>query len=164
MILVNCLVASKLNYCNSLLHGAANKLLTVLQRLQNRAARIITHTPRHHHISGVRKELHWLPVKERIEYKVLLLCFKALKGLAPSYLSDLLEWYVPPRSLRSTSKNLLKEPRSRLKNFGDRSFRVAAPKLWNKLPDEMRKIDSVDLEQFKRLLKTHLFKQAYDCQ
>ena len=92
-------------------------------------------------------------------YKILLLAYKCLHGTAPSYLRELLKEYVPPRTLRSTSKNLLCEPRNNMKTYGDRSFSACAPELWNQLPDNIREAGSVTI--FKRRLKTHLFKDVY---
>ena len=86
-------------------------------------------TKKHDHITPVLKELHWLPVRKRIEFKILLLAYMCLHGTAPSYLREMLKEYVPPRKLRSTSKNLLCEPRTNMKTYGDRSFSACAPKL-----------------------------------
>ena len=94
-----------------------------------------------------------------IDINILLLAYKCLHGTAPSYLRELLKEYVPPRTLRSTSKNLLCEPRNNMKTYGDRSFSACAPKLWNQLPDNIRAAGSVAI--FKRQLKTHLFKDVY---
>ena len=157
--LINGLVTSRFDYCNSLLYGTAKKSLNVFQLQQNRAARIITHTGKFEHITHVRKELHWLPIKQRIDFKILLFTYKALNGLAPRYLSDLIKRHVPRRSLRSASKFLLDVPATELKTFGDRAFSHAAPILWNSLPDEIKNAESVF--QFKNMVKTHLFKQAY---
>ena len=157
-MLINALVTSKFDYCNSLLFGATDKSLKKLQRLQNWAARIITFTGKYDHISGVRKDLHWLPIKERIEFKILMFCFKALNGLAPTYVSQMIKRYVPARALRSGSLDLLEIPKTKLKTFGDRAFSTAAPTLWNALPAELKRI--ADVEKFKRGLKTHLFQQA----
>ena len=79
-------------------------------------------------------ELHWLPVEQRINFKILLITYRALNGLPPSYISDLLSYYRPARSLRSSTQNLLRNPCYNLKNYGGRSFAVAAPRLWNALP------------------------------
>ena len=85
---------------------------------------------------------------------------KALHDLGPVYLRNLLDWYQPPRSLRSGNLYLLREKEWRLKTFGARRFEFAAPYLWNNvLPIELRTIESVDI--FKSQLKTHLFKIAY---
>ena len=94
-----------------------------------------------------------------ITFKVLLLVYKALHGLAPSYISDLLDFKTYSRSLRSSCKEYLVVPRSRLKTYGDRAFSIAGPKLWNDLPLEIRKCASV--ATFKQSLKTFLFKLAY---
>ena len=86
--------------------------------------------------------LHWLPVRQRIEYKLLLLTFNSLNGLAALYLAELLSRHQPTRSLRSADANLLVEPRSNLKTQGDRAFSHAAPRLWNNLPLAMHVTDS----------------------
>ena len=96
------------------------------------------------------------PLNYRIHFKILLLVYKRLNGLAPIYLSELLRYSNSPRSLRSSSQNCLAVPRSRLKTYGDRTFSVVAPKLWNQLRPELRGVTSVD--QFGEHLKTYLFK------
>ena len=153
------LVTSRFDYCNGLLCGIPEELIYKLQRVQNNAARVITLTKKYDHITPVLKELHWLPVRKRIEFKILLLVYKCLHGTAPSYLREMLKEYVPPRTLRSTSKNLLCEPRTNMKTYGDRSFSACAPKLWNQLPNNIRAAGSVAI--FKRQLKTHLFKDVF---
>ena len=100
----------KLDSANSLLHGLPTFLIDLFQNVQNAAVRIITRTKKYDHIKSVLKQLHWLPVNQRINYKILLLTFKALNGQAPSYITELLEPYRPARNLRSSSKNLLKIP------------------------------------------------------
>ena len=92
---------------------------------------------RYDHITPILKSLHWLPIRYRTEYKLLLLTFKALHHLAPSYLTDLLQLDHPTRTLRSSSDSLLTAHCARLRNYGDRAFCVAAPKLWNDLPLNM---------------------------
>lgn len=159
--LVHALVLSKLDYCNVLLYGVPDCLLNKLQRVQNHAARLITGTHKYDHITPALYSLHWLPVEQRITYKLLLLTFKALNGLAPEYICDLLEPYKPCRSLRSSAQNLLKEPSFRLKTYGARSFQCAAPRSWNHLPNSMRTV--TNLQTFKKNLKTELFKNAYKC-
>ena len=158
-LLVQSTVISRLDYCNSLLVGADEKVLDKLQKVQNHAARVITRTRKGEHITPVLMTLHWLPIRERIKFKVMLLVFKARNGLAPPYISELLPSYDPGRSLRSEDKCLLKLPRYRLETYGGRSFLVQAAKLWNELSDELRKAKTVAI--FKRGLKTHLFRQCF---
>ena len=106
------------------------------------------------------KELHWLPIEKRIEYKILLITFKSRHSLAPQYINEMIMPYPTPRPLRSADENYIAIPQSRTKTYGDRAFSVAAPKLWNRLPDELR--ESNELEHFKRDLKTFLFNSAYN--
>ena len=152
-------ISSRLDQNNSLLYGLPKSQIQKLQRVQNSAARIITHTKKTESILPHLIDLHWLPVKQRIDFKMLTLTYKCLNNLGPSYLTDLLLPYKPCRSLRSSSSLLLQVPKSKLKNYGDRAFAVAAPKLWNSLPADIR--SSTSLESFKAALKTHLFKAAY---
>ena len=157
--MINATVTSRLDYCNSLLFGVPVYLVNKLQRCQNNAARIISLLPKSSHITPIRKELHWLPVQQRIHFKVLLLTYKCLNGEGPLYLSKLLCPYVPSRQLRSEDKQLLVVPKYRLSKFGKRSFSYAAPSLWNTLPLDIKLSPSVDA--FKNRLKTHLFRIAY---
>ena len=88
--LVHAFVSSRLDQCNSLLYGLPNVQLDKLQRVQNCAARLVTCNNKYTHITPILRELHWLPIKARIEYKIILLTYKSLKGLAPHYLRSLL--------------------------------------------------------------------------
>ena len=157
--LVNALVTSRLDYGNVLLHGASSSVISQLQRVQNSAARIITRTPKSSHITPVLQHLHWLPVDQRIRFKVLLHAYKAMNDLSPAYIQDLLDEYVPPRPLRSASKSLLCVPKYKTMTFGNRCFKNSAPALWNALPQNGKCAETVAI--FKRRLKTHLFKLVY---
>ena len=120
--LIHSLISSKIDYCNGLLFGLLKCNLDRLQRALNCAARVITGTKKHDPITQVLIDLHWLPIKYRIDYKIALLTFKSLHNLGPSYLANLVEKYVPPRALRSADNNVLVLPKTKLKTCGDRSF------------------------------------------
>ena len=98
------------------------------------ARRLKGYSLSHDHITPVLRQLHWLPVSQRIAYKILLLTFKALHGLAPQYISKLIKLQVTDRSTRQTDTNRLHQPVMRAPTFGDRAFVSAAPSLWNRLP------------------------------
>ena len=99
-------------------------------------------------------ELHWLPVLQRIVLKILLYTFKALHGVTPTYLTELISPYVPRRALRSADQLLLEQPTHKLKLIGLRAFSVCAPYLWNPLPFEIKSSASVSI--FKLSLR-HIF-------
>uniref|UniRef100_A0AAZ1XBQ8 Reverse transcriptase domain-containing protein n=1 Tax=Oreochromis aureus TaxID=47969 RepID=A0AAZ1XBQ8_OREAU len=157
--LIHAFVTSRLDYCNSLYYGLPSSLLLRLQTVQNAAAHLLTGTRKFCPITPVLASLHWLPIRYRIQFKILLLTFKTINKLAPSYLSELLKPHTPARTLRSATQQLLIQPRSRLKSRGDRAFALAAPVLWNTLPLDLRASDSIAL--FKSRLKTHLFNLAF---
>ena len=119
--LMHAFVTSRIDSCNALLFGLPNFLIQRLQYVLNSAAR------KFDHITPLLIELHWLPVEQRKIFKILLFTFKVVNGLAPSYLSELLETYVPRRMLRSSTQLLLHEPKFNLKTYGSRAFSVCAP-------------------------------------
>lgn len=159
--LVHAFVIGRIDYCNSLLYNLPAVHLAKLQRLQNSAARLICYTPRFMHITPVLCSLHWLPVKYRILFKVIILTFKVLHGISPNYLKELIT--IKERSkynLRSNNGLLLEMPSIKTKKtLGDRSFTVAAPTLWNNLPLALR--NETNFSKFKSSLKTHFFRIAY---
>ena len=123
--IVHALVISKLDYCNSLYVNLPAILVAKLQSVLNEAARLVTQTPRNNHITPALIQLHWLSVKERIEYKVPTMVYKGMNGLSPEYVSEPLTPHEPCRKVRSSSRNLLFEPRYRLTSAGYRSFEVS---------------------------------------
>ena len=154
---IHAFITSRLDYGNSLFYGLPDTAIRRLQRIQNAAARLLSGTKKYDSITPVLKQLHWLPVRQRIDFKVLLITFKALNDLAPNYLKDVILTKQHRRSLRN--KTTLYVPRTSTKSFGDRAFSAAAPKLWNSLPADTRAIQT--LSNFKKAIKTHLFKSVF---
>lgn len=158
--LIHAFVSSRLDSNNILLAGLPSKDISKLQRVQNSAARLTSLTKKRDHITPVLHDLHWLPVHSRVVFKVLLLTYKILNDMAPGYLSELVHSYVPSRSLRSSSKALLKIPSHKTESYGARAFSIIAPQLWNELPQNIRQAQSIN--HFKNSAKTHLFNIAYN--
>ncbi len=96
---IHAFLTSRLDYCNSLYCGLPQTVIFRLQIVQNAAARLLTGTKKRDHISPILASLHWLPVNFRIDFKIAVFVYKALSGLAPKYISDLLIPYSPQRAL-----------------------------------------------------------------
>ncbi len=109
--LVHAFMTSSLDYCNALLGGCPASSINKLQIVQNAAARVLTRSRTYDHITPILQSLHWLPIKFRISYKILLLAYKTLNYVAPAYLTNLLLRYNPTRSIRSQNSGLLVVPR-----------------------------------------------------
>ena len=153
--LANSLVHSKLDYCNSFSYGLPFTITHRLQIVQNSLGRVVCNISKFQTSSKpLLKSLHWLPIHQRIQYKIALLTFKTLQIGKPFYLADLLTRYRPVRNLRSASADLLVMPYIR-STLGRRSFSFAAPAVWNSLPPRLRSCTS--LSDFCFMLKTHLF-------
>jgi len=160
---VNSFVVSRNDYCrpNCLLSGAPQYQLNKLQAVMNSAGRLICGLIKFDHISRVLCDrLPWLPAEQRIQYKLCLLFYKAQCGLAPQYPVD----FCQPVSavslsgksgLRSSTRGDLVVVRTET-DFEERFFAVAAPLAWNRLPENIRNLQSLQL--FKSSLKTHLFR------
>ena len=159
--LVCALVLSRLDYCNSVYAGLPAATLAPLQRVLHAAARLVNDLKTSDHVTSALMDLHWLPIKQRVEYKLCCHVHNVSIGHAPVYISDMLTACadVPSFSrLRTSSSGNYVIPRTRLK-LGERAFAVSAPLAWNNLPHDL-KITKCTVT-FKRLLKTFLFKSAY---
>ena len=157
--LAQAFVGGRLDYCNSLLYGVSEDLLRRLQSVLNAAARFITGARKYDHISPVLRDLHWLPLRQRIIFKIATLMHQCLNGLAPPYLAtDCISISSMPgrRHLRSATSGQLYISRTKTMTFGPRSFKVSGPTVWNVLPARL-KDSSLSKNSFRKLLKTFLF-------
>jgi len=137
--LVHAFISSCLDYCNRLLYGVSEGMLKKLQAVQNAAARVVTASAwcgrKFDHIMPVLRELHWLPIRQRTTYKLVMTVYKCLHRLAPTYFADdclAISAIAGKRHLRSAGTGLLSLPRTRTTS-GMRSFAVAGPVIWNSL-------------------------------
>ena len=154
--LVCSFVLSRLDYCNATLAGLPASHFTRLQRIQNNTARLVLQISKRQHVTPLLKQLHWLPIQTRIDYKLATLAFRHFDGPLPQYLSSTgsrLDIYQPSRSLRSSNDRLLRVPCWKLKSFRYRSFSYQGPVVWNSLPTDLKLSSS--LSSFKSRLKTH---------
>ena len=161
-LLIHALVTSRLDYCNSILYGCNQSVLQRLQLLQNYAARLVYKIPKFCHITPYLKDLHWLPVQARIQFKLLTIVFKCIHGNGPQYLSELLCRKMTRPGLRSANSIILYIPRTLSRaeqSTADRSFSISGPKLWNQLPVSIQ--NSCSLDVLKSRLKTFLFKKFF---
>ena len=134
--LANSLVSSKLDYCNSLYNGISQANLNKIQRIQNTLARVVTNTSKFEHITPILKKLHWLPIKQRIDYKLCLLTYKTLQIQQPIPISlgiivflFLLTLCLQDHLIHRFWQSI---PYVRT-SLGKRAFSVIAPRLWNSL-------------------------------
>jgi len=164
LTLVHTFVSSRVDYCNSVFAGSTGSVINKLQSVLNAAARLIAVKKRSDHITPVlRDELHWLPVCQRINYKIALMIHRCLHGSAPAYLSQSctpVASLAGRQGLRSAAHGDLYVPPTRTVRFGQRSFRSSGPAVWNSLPVDIRD-PGLTFGQFKNRLKTHLFSIAY---
>ena len=153
------MVTNNLDYCNYILYEISGHQLLSIQWIQNTAARLILQRDRKSSARVMLNELHWLPMRKRISFKVLLVLYKAMHGLTPDYIYVLATAYGPQRHLRSANDNLLVVSKTQL-YYGNITFTVAAAEMWNKLPAVIKFSGNVNI--FKKNLKTHLFAQTID--
>ena len=120
-------MTSELDNSNALLYGLPKYKIQRLQYVLNAVARLVTLSRENDHISPVLMELHWLPVEQRVEFKILLYTYKVVNSMASVYLQELSVFYIPGRSLRSGNMQLLKTQSYNLKSYGFRAFSIRAP-------------------------------------
>ena len=149
------IVGSRLDYCNSLLAGTSVSNLARLQLVQNTLAQVVAQKPRFCHITPVLADLHWLPIRHRISFKIASIAFKVLHFQQPSYLAALVPRYVPTRSLRSSSSLSICIPSLKTAMARSKSFSSVASDTWNRLPCHLSSISA--LPTFRKRLKHHLF-------
>jgi len=153
------LILSRLDYCNAILAGLPDSTLAPLTRVLHAAARVVLRLGYRDPITPALRHLHWLPIQERVKFKLCLLMFNIVQGCSPSYLQDMVtSCAIKQRGrqqLRSASDNSFAVRRTKLR-FGERAFSVAGPAAWNSLPVELRFAQTS--HAFKKGLKTLLFK------
>ncbi|XP_071374645.1 uncharacterized protein, partial [Centroberyx affinis] len=156
-LLVQALVISRLDYCNSLLAGLPACTFKPLQMIQNAAARLVFNQPKRAHVTPLFISLHWLPVAARIKFKSLMLAYKTITKTAPTYLNSLIQVYAPSRSLRSAMERRLVLPPQQGPKSLARLFSSVVPRWWNELPNSIRSAESLSI--LKKRLKTQLFSE-----
>jgi len=159
--LVCALILTRVDYCNSALAGLPDSALAPLQRVLHAAARFVLDLRPRDHVTAALQTLNWLPVRQRITYKLCTLMHSVTFGYAPTYLRDAIVplLTIPGRAhLRSANSGQYDVPRVS-SSVGSRAFSVAGPQAWNQLPRSLREIDS--LSTFKRHLKSKLYIDTY---
>ena len=160
--LVSAPVLTRLDYGSATLAGLPVSSLDRLQYVVNAAARLVFSARKYDHITPLLRELHWLLIPERITFRLAVLVYRCLNGLAPRYLADELHLVAdnPSRQrLRSASSPALSVPATRRRTIGDRAFPVVAARVWNGLPKHATTAPS--LAVFRKRLKTELFGRSY---
>jgi len=146
--LVQAFILCRLDYCNSMFYGITDGLMSRPQSVQNAGARLVSGARRYDHITPVLQELHWLPVRRRVDFKMVVLVYLSLSGMASPYL------VADCQLVSDEGRRQLHSANSRTcSSYGDRCFAAAGPRLWNSLPAHLRQTD-INFEQFKLQLKT----------
>ena len=149
--LVSSLITFRWDYCNATLAGVANEQIARLQ-FQNSATGFVMKKSTHDQVTSLLKEVHWLPAKYRIQYKLATLAFCHFNGTLPPYLSSPLITYQPSRSLRS--ERLLRIPKKKVNTFGGRSFSYTAQTVWNSRPADLRASPTLKTFKAKKLISS----------
>ena len=153
-IVVMSTVLSKLNFSAALYVGLPKNIKSRMQKVQNYAARIVTKTSKHEHITPILHQLKWLTVQQYAMYRLLSIVQNCIIGNGPAYINELLTKYLPNRPLRSSDLQLLTIPDIRTR-LGRRSFSYLAPFYYNRLPSDIKQIPA--MTTFKKVLKEFLF-------
>ena len=154
-ILVQALVLSKLDYCNSLFLGIPKNNIAKLQKIQNMSCRIIFQLPKHSNINNYLVQLHWLKIQEHITYKVATIMHKCIHNIAPIYLTEIVFSELPhTRNLTSTQRRLLYTTKSRTEFVHSGSFKSMGPRIWNTLYANVK--NSYNIDVFKSRLR-HMY-------
>ena len=157
--IIQSLVISKLDYCNSLLLRSADYQLNKMQWIQNMACRIVCNLHKFNHVSSSMQDLHSLKIPYQIQFKVACIMFKCINGQSPKYLTDLLPSKQKTQQLCSSTSDRYPPILHRSSLAYNASFPAAGPRLWNSLPKNIRQQPFLDM--FRSNLKTHLFKICY---
>lgn len=162
--LVTALVLSRLDYCNSVFAGTSDTVARLFRSVIRAAARLIARRRKFDSISSfIRDELHWLPFRQRVQYKLCVITYNCLHNTAPSYLVEMCQRVStnPSRvSLRSASHGDLIVPRTHGVLYGPRSFSVSGAMAWNSLTPALHD-DTLSSASFRHRLKTELFRRAF---
>ena len=160
-VLVQALVISRIDYCNSILAGLPAVTIHPLTTVLHAAARVVKNIHHRDHITPAMRNLHWLPIPARVTFKLCSLMYNIFSHRAPTYMSSLINArsnQAESRGLRSTSRGDAVVPKTN-RNYGKRAFAVAGPTAWNSLPVQIRRANTA--KKFKSALKTHLFSLHY---
>ena len=152
------IVGARLDYCISLLHGTSQRNFDRLQRVQKSLARVVTQAPRRSSATDLQRQLHWLPIRHHVSFKLGTITFRVIHTGTPNYLACELHWHQPLRALCSGTTTTLHRPHTS-SDFHKHSFAVLATATWNNIPASIR--DSATLVTFKTAFKTHLFNSTY---
>ena len=153
--LIQSVVISRLDYCNCIFVGMPLNSIRKLHLAHNAAARVVQEPLPRAHMTPILRQLHWLPVMKRCQFKLLTITFKSLHDDAPEYIQNLVNRYYPRKQLRSVNDTLLTPNRNRTVKYGRRLMDTAAASLWNTLPIGIK--NALNIVSFKKMLKTHLF-------
>ena len=158
--IIQAIIQSRLDYCNSLLLGTPEFQLNKFQQIQNMACRIVCDLRKSDHITDRMNHLHWLKIQKRIHYKVACLILNSIRKSAPKYLIELILPVQQKQQLRSSMSDKCSPTYCKSTIAYNSSFASAGPRIWNSLPPNIRK--ETNISNFHKPLKTYLFGQSYD--